>query len=190
MSDPVNDIIIDVLKEDKTKGIHLLFSRYYHPLVVFAGHFLKDKNKADDIVQELFVRLWEDDHLQHIPIGSLASYLHAAVRNACLTYKSKKDVLHDSKELTGIEIPAEIFISTDDERINQIMLAIEQLPERSKQVIDCVMLRGLKYKEAAEEMKISVNTVKFLLKEAIRKLRMNLSTSAQQILCLIFRKFL
>ena len=183
----VHEEIIRILEHDKTKGIQLLFDNYYHALVVYADHLVKDQHRAEDLVQEFFVRLWEDDYLQKVPASRLVSYLFTAIRNACFTAHHKKDVLRHSEELITVEIPVEAF-NADDERIGRIMQEIEQLPERSRQVIECVMLRGLKYKEAADEMNITVNTVKFLLKEAIRRLRTSLIVSDQQILFSFFRK--
>lgn len=188
MGNAVNEHIVQALKQDKTEGIHLLFERYYRVLVVYADHYLKDRYRSEDVVQEFFVRLWEDNYLNEVPVSALSSYLFTSVRNACLASRNKKDVLRHSEELLGLEVPIEAF-PLDDERIGPLMLEIEKLPERSKQVIECVMLRGLKYKEAAEEMHISVNTVKFLLKETTRRLRIVLSVSGQQILFVIFRKY-
>lgn len=183
-----NEHIVQKLNRDKTEGIHLLFDRFYDALVLYAAQYLKDKYKAEDIVQEFFVRLWEDDYLLRVPEKGLASYLFTSVRNACLTSLNKKDILSHSEDLTEVDIPVEAF-TVDDERINLILQEIEKLPERNKQVIECIMLKGLKYKEAAEQMHISVNTVKFLLKEATRRLRMRLNESGQRILFLIFRKY-
>lgn len=180
--------IVQKLSWDKTEGIRLLFARFYDALVLYADQYLKDMYKAEDVVQEFFVRLWEDDYLQRVPEKGLAPYLFTSVRNACLTSRNKKDVLRHSEDLTEVDIPVEAF-TVNDERINLILQEIEKLPERSKQVIKCVMLEGLRYKETAEEMQISVNTVKFLLKEATRRLRSRLNERGQQILFFIFRKY-
>lgn len=185
----VNEDIIRLLKQDKTESIHLLFEHYYRPLVLYADHFLHDRYTAEDVVQEFFVRLWEDSYLYKVPVSGLSAYLFTSVKNSCLSLQNKKDVLRHSGELTGVEIPAEVFMSVEDERITLVMQAIERLPERSRQVLECVMLRGLKYKEAAIEMNISVNTVKFLLKDATKRLRMGLGSSMQQILFILFSKF-
>ena len=67
--------ILNSIRKDKTAGIQQLFVRYYRPLVLFADEFLKDRLEAEDVVQELFVKLWEDDHLMRVTDVSLASYL-------------------------------------------------------------------------------------------------------------------
>lgn len=183
----VHEEIIRILRQDKNKGIHMLFNHNYHALVVYAGHLLKDQHKAEDVVQEFFVRLWEDDYLQKVPASGLISYLFTSVRNACFTVRHQKDVLRHPEDLIAVEIPVEAFYA-DDERIGRVMHEIEKLPERSRQVIECIMMRGMKYKEAADEMNISVNTVKFLLKEATRRLRTALTASDRQLLFLFFRE--
>lgn len=116
------------------------------------------------------------------------SYLFTAVRNSCVTLFTKRDILHDPVQLTGIDIPVEVLVSIDNERIARLVQEIGQLPERLWQVVECVMLRELKYKDAAAELNISVNTVKFLLKQAIRRLRMRLNVSDSYILFLFLIK--
>lgn len=181
--------IISIIKQNKSKGIRLLFDRYYLSLVGYAEHILHDNHSAEDIVQEFYVRLWEDNYLQKIPAEGLPSYLYTAIRNSCITRKSKKSIFDYRQDFTEIEIPVEIFVEINEERERLVLQEIEHLPERMRQVVKCVMLRGLKYKEAAFEMEVSVNTVKFLLKEAMRRLRSALSKHAQQILFIIFRKY-
>ena len=53
----------------------MLFDRYYRPLVLYAGSLIDDDTMAEDLVQEFFVRLWEDDYLKHIEEKALVSYL-------------------------------------------------------------------------------------------------------------------
>lgn len=180
--------IIHRLTVNNTEGIHLLFDRYYSSLVLYADRFLHDRHTSEDVVQEFFVRLWEDGYLRKVPASGLSSYLFISVKNACLTFQTRKDVLRHSRELSGVEVPVEVFMSVEDERINRVMQEIEHLPLRSRQVLECVMLRGLKYKEAAAEMAISVNTVKFLLKEAIKRLRQSMDTGISQILFLFLQR--
>ncbi|WP_455510089.1 sigma-70 family RNA polymerase sigma factor [Butyricimonas paravirosa] len=163
--------ILDFIRKDKTAGIQQLFARYYRPLVLFASEYLKNRLEAEDVVQELFVKLWEDNHLVRVTDGSLSAYLYSAVRNRSISCLQKKDILWDSRELEGVDISVEMVADIDEERMDAVMKEVELLPERTRQVVECVMLRGLKYKEAAEELNISINTVKFLLKEGTKRLR-------------------
>ena len=157
--------------QDKSAVIRQLFGRYYRPLVLYADEYLKDQAAAEDIVQELFVKLWEEDYLLKIANTSLGAYLYSAVRNRCYSYIRQKDVLRRTKELDHVDIPVEWVADVDEERIDRVMKEMEELPGRTRQVVECVMLRNLKYREVAEELGISINTVKFLLKEGTKRLR-------------------
>lgn len=188
MTGLANEEILCALEADKTKGIRLLFERYYHSLVIYSNRILFDPYKAEDTVQEVFVRLWEDDYLSKVPAAGLTSYLFTAVRNSCMTYNTRKDILKSPVELSDIDVPVEAFTSVDEERIERVMYEIGQLPPRTRQVVECVMLKGLKYKEAAAELNISVNTVKFLLKEGTQKLRTKLTNEMFQLFFTFFKK--
>lgn len=152
-------------------GIRQLFDRYYRPLVLYADEYLKDRCAAEDLVQELFVRLCENNHLLNVPDTAVPAYLYSAVRNRCISYHQKKDVLRGTKELDGVDIPVELVSGVDEDQMERVISEVEKLPERTRQVVECVMLKGMKYKEAANELNISVNTVKFSLREGTKRLR-------------------
>ena len=181
--------ILASMRKDKTIGIQRLFDRYYRPLVLFADEFLKDRSAAEDLVQDFFVKLWEDDYLLKVAEGALGSYLYSAVRNRAISFLQKKDVLRDSQELGVIDIFVDVVEDIDEERMDIVMKEVELLPERTRQVVERVMLRGLKYKEAAEELKISINTVKFALKEGTKRLRERLASMGPEVLFYFLRKF-
>ena len=181
--------ILASMRKDKTIGIQRLFDRYYRPLVLFADEFLKDRSAAEDLVQDFFVKLWEDDYLLKVTASTLGSYLYSAVRNRAISFLQKKDVLRNSQELGVIDISVDVVEDIDEERMDIVMKEVELLPERTRQVVERVMLRGLKYKEAAEELKISINTVKFAIKERTKLLRERLASMGPEVLFYFLRKF-
>ena len=181
--------ILASMRKDKTIGIQRLFDRYYRPLVLFADEFLKDRSAAEDLVQDFFVKLWEDDYLLKVTASTLGSYLYSAVRNRAISFLQKKDVLRNSQELGVIDISVDVVEDIDEERMDIVMKEVELLPERTRQVVERVMLRGLKYKEAAEELKISINTVKFALIEGTKRLRERLASMGPEVLFYFLRKF-
>lgn len=180
--------ILQMLRTDKIAGVRMLFDRYYIPLVLWGEQFLHDRAKAEDVVQDFFVRLWEDDYLLKISAPVLSSYLFTAVRNACITIQNKKDTLHRANSLAGVEIPVEAFCEATDERISRVFEEISKLPERTRLVVEEIMLKEKKYKEVAFDLGISVNTVKYLLREGTRKLRESLNDNFKSILLIIFGK--
>jgi RNA polymerase sigma-70 factor (ECF subfamily) len=186
---PISDQdILRSLGENPRDGMRLLFDKYYIPLVAYAGRFLRDRARAEDIVQEFYIRLWHDDYLGRAPVHALSSYLYTGVRNSCYSHYTKKDLLRDPVALSGVEIPIEAFTEITDDRIERVRREIDRLPERTRRVVQGVMLRELSYKEVAAELSISVNTVKFLLKEGVRRLRDKFQNGAREIFFLFFGK--
>ena len=70
--------IIDAFVKNRRDGIRALFERYYRPLVIYASNLIHDDMMAEDLVQEFFVRLWEDDYLEHVTDKALSSYLFSS----------------------------------------------------------------------------------------------------------------
>lgn len=185
----MDDRIVDIFKTDKAAGIRRLYDLYYDLLVVYAGRLLRDHACAEDLVQEFFIRLWNDNYLKNITSSTaLKSYLFTGIRNSAYTTLNKKDSLRNAVDLSEVEIPAEVFLSIDNERIARVMQEIEKLPNRTRQVVEEVILNERKYKEVAEELHISVNTVKTLLKEGSKRVRDSVIENTSRLLLLIFEK--
>ncbi len=182
--------VIEIIRDDKDRGIKLLFDHYYRPLVLYADEFLNDLVAAEDLVQEMFVKLWEAEHPLEGISTSLGGYLYTSVKNSCYTYTHKKDILRNTEEFEGVDIPVELVADLTEERIDQVMGAVEELPERTRKVVEAVMIRNLKYREVAEELSISINTVKFLLKDGMRRLRSRFTSVGGIMLFFLSRKLL
>ena len=174
--------IVDLIREKDKAWVKKLFDRYYRPLVLYARELVQHEAEAEDIVQDLFIRLWEGDQLKDFVPTSLSSYLFTAVRNACISLLKKKDVLRDGEVLKSLDIPIEVVSAIDDALIEQLEKEVQELPPRTKQVLESVLIQRKKYKETAEELGISVNTVKFLLKEANKRLRARLTIADNTLL--------
>ncbi|MDR2415000.1 MAG: sigma-70 family RNA polymerase sigma factor [Odoribacteraceae bacterium] len=163
-------------------GVRILFDKYYASLVLYAEKLLGDRGRAEDVVQEFYIRLWSDRYLERAPVRLLPSYLYAGVRNACCSERSRRDLLRDPVDISAVEIPVEAFFNFPDERVERVTREINHLPERTRLVVQGVMLRGQSYQEVANELSISINTVKFLLKEGVRRLRDKFANGTREIL--------
>ena len=163
--------ILQAFKEDRRNGMKILFSRYYKPLVLYADQFTNDIPLAEDIVQEFFMRLLENDYLVEILPAALSSYLFTSIRNACYTQIHKQDILKMSIAYTGLDIAAETAARIEEETVTRVKEEISKLPNQTRLVVDCVLIQDMKYKEAAAFLNISVNTVKTLLKNGMKTLR-------------------
>lgn len=148
-----------------------LFRSHYRPLCAFAMGYLKDMDKCEDLVQDLFFRLWLDREKTTIT-SSIKSYLFKAVRNRCLNaVKSTGRVVRLNEE-------ADHGLCEDDhseadytERTARVHAAIEALPEERRKVFKLSRYEGLTYHEIAERLGISIKTVENQMGKALKTLR-------------------
>ncbi|MDO6739019.1 RNA polymerase sigma-70 factor [Wenyingzhuangia sp. 2_MG-2023] len=171
------NLILEEISKKNKKVFKNFFDKHYEELVVYANGYLFDKDSSEDIVQEIFIYIWE--HASKLNIEtSLRGYLYVMVRNRCFNYlKSIK--ITDNLELLDFNvnlITEYVFnsnpTSEEDKTIvyHQILKIIESLPEKMQQVVKFKFLHNYKYSEIAEELDISVNTVKTQLKRAKNKI--------------------
>ncbi len=163
--------ILALLRERKEAGMTALFERYYKPLVVFAGSYVRDVQEAEDLVQEQMVKLWEKGVFAQVEAGALSSFLFTVVKHACINWLERRrlDCLPLSAE--HFRIAQEEAERLDEEAVAAIRQALGMLPEKTRRVVNGVMLEEKMYKEVAEELGVSLNTVKTLLRLGIRELR-------------------
>lgn len=149
-----------------------LFRRYYGCLHQFAGRMTRNSHAAEDIVQDVFVKLWTDRDKLTIR-SNFRAYLYKAVYNKALNHLRHKkiELCHsENAQLAGSapETPDEILHAGEFERaVNQ---AVAGLPEACREVFLLRKQDGLSYAEIAAVQGISVNTVKTQLSRALKTL--------------------
>ena len=169
------DFILHKLKAGDKEAFEFIFRQYYQGLVVFALDFVPDKDKAEEIVQGIFVKLWEEKD-KIVITSSVKSYLFRAVQNKCLDHikhdkiqkKYEKDLME--KNLTS-KTDNDILTFELKERIEN---AIEDLPENIRKVFRMSRYENKKYNEIAKAMNISVKTVEARIGKALAILRHDL----------------
>lgn len=172
---------------NRREGMKMLFDKYYRPLVLYADHYIVNIQASEDIVQEFLLRLWEDEYLVSVTDVSLKSYLFVSVRNSCYTYGHKKDILRNCVGITEVDVAADAAIGLNQQIVNRVAVVIERLPRQTRLVLECVLINDKKYKEAAEELNVSVNTVKTLLRSGMKVLREEFRDEGE-LLLLLFSK--
>jgi RNA polymerase sigma factor, sigma-70 family len=179
--------ICRLLAADDWRGMELMFRVYYKRLVVWADTFLEDMQLAEDIVQELFITLWEKKRRRTLQSSTLSSFLFVSVRNQCYHRLEKKDTLRHTVDLKEVNIAFEEYNEKHDYIITRILNEIEKLPPRSQEIMLAVFVDGLKYREVAEKYHISLSTVKTLLGNAVCKLKEQLGTDDLTVFLFLFR---
>ncbi|TGV02176.1 RNA polymerase sigma-70 factor [Flavivirga rizhaonensis] len=151
-----------------------LFEDLYPQLCVFAYKYLNDLDLSKDTVQEVFVKVWEDK-ITFQNENHATGFFYKAVKNKCLNYlKSKQYKVTERYELANLEVydTEEYYISeaVAIETTAVIEKAINKLPEKAAQVIR-LSIEDYTNNQIADELSISINTVKDHKKIAYRKLR-------------------
>lgn len=157
------------------RAFEALFRLHYRALCAFAMQYVKDADRAEDLVQDLFFRLWLDREKLTITT-SVKAYLFASVRNRCLnTVKTQGRMRALNEEADDVLMEEERGEDEHTERIARVHAAVESLPEERRKVFKLCRFDGLKYHEAAERMGISVKTVENQMGKALKTLREELA---------------
>jgi RNA polymerase sigma-70 factor, ECF subfamily len=164
-------ILFRQMKESDEKAFEALFRTYYPHLCNYATRMLNNASVAEEIVQELFVRLWEKRRVTEIET-SVKNYLFRAVKNHCLNYIKHSNVKTEYCRKIAAEIHwAEEDFSTQTELLQTIKESIDSLPEKRREIFRLSREEGLKYREIAEKLSISIKTVETQMGLAIKTLR-------------------
>ncbi len=160
------------------KGTHeTLFKRWYEPLCKYAYSILKDQFEAEDAVQKVFFKLW-DDRLNTSITVSIKSYLYMAVHNICLNRIKQMKVQQKHNQQIALDEPVghnEVYEGIVEKELSyKITMAIAQLPPRCREVFELSRFEMMSYKEIAQELAISPNTVENQIAKALKILRENL----------------
>ena len=161
--------LLEGLKKGDEKAIDYLFTTHNAALCRFARAFTGSGSSAEDIVQEVFVHIWEKG-LRLDKGKSLESYLYVAVRNGCVSLARKQ---RENMGLEAVEQQAEEEPEAHDWKA--VWNAVERLPGQCRLILKLVVLEEMKYAEVAEYLELSVNTVKTQIKIAYRELRKEFS---------------
>jgi len=164
------------MKNDNQKAFDALFVKYYPGLIRFSKSMLKQgRDEAEDVVQDVFLKLWQDRQNLFIHTG-LGSFLFTAVKNKALDFLRKNSLpAYDPAELIDDHQTAQ-YLAPDQLLIyKQLNVDIDQmislLPERSQLVFRMNREDQLTYEEIARLLSISVNSVKTHMYRSIKFLK-------------------
>ena len=155
-----------------------LFHTYYSALCRFCVRYVRSREISEEIVQDVFIYLWEKREIINISI-SFKSYLYTAVRNKSINYlklqlpkdQIKEDI--ENFEIAGTyNVESQMTFKELSQKVNE---AIDLLPKKCRAIFILSRESGHTYKEIAEELGISIKTVETQMVIALRKLREHLS---------------
>lgn len=168
------------IREGKEDAFKYIFDQHYQVMCFVASQYLHDDIMAEGVAIDLITHIWEHRQDFLVQPDKLRGYLIKGVRNSCLDYLKSK---YHQQELNSKEIGEAYYVSTDDNGLGRLLekelegeinKAIMNLPDSCRQVFIMSRIEGKSREKIASELGISINTVKYHLKNALSLLSNNL----------------
>lgn len=159
--------------EIDSQKLESLFHLHYDELCRYAHTIVKDQFEAEDVVQGLFIKLWEKRKSLDV-LNNTRAYLYRSTHNESLNAVKKlnrRTIGVDDQELKLSETNDASSILIGEELQERIDVALETLPEKCQEVFRLSRFEQLSYKEIAEQLSISVKTVENHMGKALRLMR-------------------
>lgn len=141
----------------------LLFEHFYRSLCYFATKIIRDSDAAEDIVQDVFVNFWKQEFAAFPNYKTIKTFLYNSVQNRSLNYLRDLDIRDRNYQRLGFTEKDDehfIFCQIQSEVAAEIFAAIEELPERCREIFKMAYLEEQEEKEIARLLNVSVNTIK------------------------------
>jgi RNA polymerase sigma-70 factor (family 1) len=164
--------VIGITKE---QTFDYFFREYYAVLCFFAQSIIHNEEEAKDIVQDCFVKLWDNDTITE-RASSVKSFLYTMVRNECINYLRRKKV--KTKAVIYLQTPEADEKYFDEiafaETVRLVLKRMEELPPRMSTIIKKYYLQGKRHKKIAAELSSSENAIQMYKRRAMKLLKQKL----------------
>lgn len=180
--------LIEALKQGEAQAYTFLAEQYHHKLCVYAFNLSHDHDNAEDIVQDVFISVWQQRHKLKADFF-IQGFLYKLVYNKFIdNYRKKKSVIVLEKKY--IEALDTIVEDVDETRLEKLIglvkVEIQQLPPKCKQTFLLSKQDGLTNFEIAEYLNVSIKTVEAQMTKSFSIIRKNVGDKMHGILFLLF----
>lgn len=178
--------MIRQLRRGDKESFRTLFDHYFNALAAFGYKYVPDQFAVEDMVQEAFVSYWQSrEKFDHI--NAVKSFLYTSVRNKCLNHIKHRAVMQKHEAALVHNMESDQFFEArviEEETFNKLFVEIRKLPDAAQEIM-LLALNGLKNQEIADELNVSVNTVKTQKKIAYAKLKSALEPVMNMVIILM-----
>jgi len=173
---PIADkLILEHLKNSNQGVFEMVFKYYYSGLVIYADQIIKNIPVSEDIVQTVFLKLWENRTT--LEIRSFRAYFIQCVKHRCIDYlrncEVKNKFSHEMMDFSKVEMQEDLWTLMELDEL--IQKAIDKLPPRCREIFLMSRTENLKIAEIAEKLKLSARTVETQISKALKILRTELA---------------
>ena len=148
------------LQQREKEAFQELFYSWHRPLCFFASRIIKDQDVAEDLVQDVFVAFWKYDLSAFPNEKTIRTFLYTSVRNGCLNYLRDLEIRarNDRKAVPESEEDQDCFLlrQMESEVVTELFEAIDELPERCREIFYMAYLQEKEEKQIAELLRVSV----------------------------------
>jgi RNA polymerase sigma-70 factor (ECF subfamily) len=194
LDEEVKDVLLKVALNDDHLSFKRIYFAYYDRLFQLAKAITKCSESSEEIVDDVLLKIWMT-RAELIHIDNLTVYLYVAIKNQSLNHVAKanhmlttsiEDVKIEFKDVTpGIE---DVIITADLARsINE---TVQKMPAQCQLVFKLVKEDGLKYREAAEILNISIKTVEYHISNALKRIAQRIAKTAKPFVPVAEKKYL
>lgn len=186
-----NDVFIwNKLKTGDKQSYELIFKMYYPQLCLFANKFTKDFDLAREVVQDLFVYLWENKHTLHNK-SSIKSYLFAAVRfNSIRRFNSQGRKTNIIKDIPEDALEINFFDEIEYAELQEVVYTtIESLSPQCKKIFKMSRFDNMTYSKIAKALNISQKTVEAHMTKALKTIQKSLDDYLLLMIILFFIQY-
>ena len=164
--------LISELRSQSHEVFEYIFKMYYPDLYRLANAYLMSGALAEDIVQDVFVSLWE--MAKTLPFDTnLKQYLYSSVKHGCLDYLKHLQVIDSSmdKLTEALVFSGTVEYEDNQELLEKVRQVLSELPNQQRKVLELKFFKGMNYKEIAIELNVSEESVHTHVKRAYKFLR-------------------
>ena len=170
--------LFEKIQTGNKESFDILFKKYFTPLCRYTVQFVKDYSIAEELVQDVFIYFW--NQREEIKISkSIASYLFTSARYRSYTHFRNETSRKENEKIFCEGLENDESAVNDEKDFYEIAVvinkAIEELPDKCKEIFVLSREKNLTYKQISEELNISVKTVENQMGIAFKKLRSSLS---------------
>lgn len=193
MSELTDQQILKEISLGNQKVFDELYRKLYKNLFMLSFKYTRDQEVAEEVVHDVFIKIWNQAS-SIIITQSLAGYLARAVVNTSINALKRNRFMNDHQEKYDLELTLDFEEKQEEamaleQKLIQLELAIEQLPPQCKKVLLMSKFQKLKQQEIANELDISIKTVKNHLTYAYKKLKENINGHLNLIILLSFELY-
>jgi len=172
---PVNQVdkkLFKQIRRGDKNAFRALFDLYFNALAAFGYKYVEDAHAVEDMVQEAFISFWEGREKFDHP-NAVKAFLYTSVRNKCLNHLKHQSVRRKHEGALLYNLESDQYFEShviEEETFNQLFAEIRNLPASSREIM-LLALNGMKNQEIADELQVSINTVKTQKKIAYAKIK-------------------